>query len=163
MPIVLARVDNRLVHGQVLEAWAPKLEADAILAVDRDLSLDPLRRRIIEGLGMGGGPDVRVSTPEEAAKLLTGTFREQRLLILFAGVRQALEARRAGLCFECLNLGNVHPKPGSLAVTASVYLTDEDLDCLAALMAEGVFVEARAVPADRSPDIAALVEARGKA
>jgi PTS system mannose-specific IIB component len=104
-----------------------------------------------------------VTTPEEAAELVNGAFRERRLLILFIGIPQALEARRAGIGFDCLNLGNVHPKPGSRAVTSSVYLTDEDLDCLAALMAEGVTAEARAVPADRSPDVTGLVEARARA
>ncbi|NTU60380.1 MAG: PTS sugar transporter subunit IIB, partial [Deltaproteobacteria bacterium] len=51
MPVVLARVDNRLVHGQVLEAWVPRLGIEAILVVDADLAQDPFQRAVIEGLG----------------------------------------------------------------------------------------------------------------
>ncbi|MBI5445189.1 MAG: PTS sugar transporter subunit IIB, partial [Deltaproteobacteria bacterium] len=50
MSILLARVDSRLVHGQVLEVWVPRLRADAIVAVDRALAGDPFRRRLVEGL-----------------------------------------------------------------------------------------------------------------
>lgn len=157
MAILMARVDNRLVHGQVIEAWVPKLGADAVLAVDRQLSSDPLQRKILEGLGRGTDLEVRVAGPEEAVNLLEGAWRAKRLLILFAGIPQALEARRAGVAFQWLNLGNVHPRKGSRPVTASVSLTEEDLEALRGLIREGVRVEIRAVPADRSPDMEAVL------
>ena len=152
MPILMARVDNRLLHGQVLEAWVPRLGADAVLAVDRPLSRDPLRRRILEGLGRAGHLEVRVADPEDAAELLLGGWSEKRVLLLFVGLPEALEAHRAGVRFERLNLGNLHPREGSRVISPSVQVTAADCRCLEALLAEGVAVEARAVPSDRGLD-----------
>lgn len=156
MPVVLARVDNRLVHGQVLEAWVPRLGVEAILVVDAELASDAFQRAIIEGLGLGG-VGIRLCTPEQAVELLRGSLERRRVLLLFAGVAQALVALRRGVRFELLNLGNVHPREGGKAVTPSVYLTAEDLARLRELHFEGVAVEARAVPSDRTPDVMALV------
>ena len=152
MGIVLARVDNRLVHGQVLEAWVPRCRIQAIVVVDAELCTDSLRRNILEALGRGGTP-VELRSPKEATALLGGPLRDRRVLVLFAGVAEAREARRGGVRFDALNLGNIHPRPGSRPLTPSVYLTPEDEEGLWALAAEGVDLDARAVPADRSPDI----------
>src|SRR4051812_47533027 len=48
MPIVLARVDNRLVHGQILSAWLPALGADALLVADDEAARNPLVRSAME-------------------------------------------------------------------------------------------------------------------
>jgi mannose/fructose/N-acetylgalactosamine-specific phosphotransferase system component IIB len=160
LPILLARVDNRLVHGQVLEAWVPALGADGVLAVDRPASRDSLQRRIIEGLGRDGRLEVRVCDPEGAAEFLRDAWPQKRVLVLFAGIPQALEARRAGVSFDLLNLGNLHPREGSCQIAPSVHLTDEDWDCLEVLSAEGVRVEIQAVPRDRRLDLSAILGER---
>jgi mannose/fructose/N-acetylgalactosamine-specific phosphotransferase system component IIB len=74
-------------------------------------------------------------------------------MVLYRGLRQALEARDAGVPLAALNLGNIHPRPDSLCLTMSVYLTPEDGQLLRELAASDVALDARAVPADRSPDV----------
>ncbi|MBI5014064.1 MAG: PTS sugar transporter subunit IIB [Deltaproteobacteria bacterium] len=153
MTIVLARVDNRLVHGQVLEAWVPRLEVQGIVVVDRELAADPLQALVFKVLDRDSLP-VRVVGPEEAARLLDGPWRARRVLILFSGLAQAVDSRRSGVRFDALNLGNIHPSPGSRTLTPSVYLSNDDVRLLEDLVQEGVALEARAVPTDRSPDVA---------
>ncbi|NOY46227.1 MAG: PTS sugar transporter subunit IIB [Deltaproteobacteria bacterium] len=149
MSVLLARVDNRLVHGQVLEAWVPYLEADLIVVVGGEESRDPFRRSLFQALST---PQVKVEVvaPEEAPTLVE---REQahRILLLFPDVDAAWKAFRAGLRFERLNLGNVHPREGGHRVTRTVYLTTEDEEELRDLRAHGVRLEARALPTDASP------------
>lgn len=154
MSVHLVRIDSRLVHGQVLEAWAPQLEVDAILVVDGPRAGDAFHRAIFGALSRPG-LEVRVETPQDAAALLGGAWQTRRVLVLFEGLPQALAGRAAGIPFRHLNLGNLHPRPGSRPVTASVHLTPEDWRDLARLRAEGVEVEARAVPGDRSPPLVA--------
>ncbi len=156
MAVLLARVDNRLVHGQVLEAWVPRLGIDTILVVDRELVGDPFQRAILEGLG-SAALGIFLVTPERATELLGGDLGARRVLVLFAGIRQALEALDAGVSFSLLNLGNIHPTRASRTLTASVYLTAGDEEELCLLFSRGVEVEARAVPGDRSPDVRAAV------
>ncbi len=155
MSVVLARVDSRLVHGQVLEAWVPLLRAEVLLVVDSELVSDPLQQMLVQGYARSS-LDVRLVSPEEARDQLAGSLACRRVLLLFPGVAQALEAHRAGVAFDRLNLGNVHPRDASRPVTRSVYLTDDDRAALCELVARGVAVEARAIPADRSPSEAVL-------
>ena len=152
MAVVLARVDNRLVHGQVLEAWVPALGVDAILVVDPELGGDRLQKMVLEGLSRRG-LHVQIVTPREAVALLAGVLRDTRVMVLFRGLRQAFVAREAGVPFEVLNLGNLHPCQESSSLTVSVYLTAEDEQLLRELAECGVALEARAVPADRGPDV----------
>jgi len=159
MAVVLARTDNRLVHGQVLEAWVPALRVAVILVVDRELGGDPLQRMVIEGLCCRG-LRVQIVTPGEAAALLEGELRETRVMLLFRGLRQAIEALDDGVSFGVLNLGNIHPRQDSRSLTVSVYLTAEDDLLLGELAGRGVALEARAVPADRSPDVGRWLEER---
>lgn len=156
MTVVLARVDNRLVHGQVVEAWVPRLGIQGIVVVDGELAVDPFQILVFQALDRDNLP-VRVCGPEEAAALMEREWRDKRILLLFAGLPQAVDSRRRGVRFDTLNLGNIHPRPGSRTLTPSVYLTEEDGACLRALLAEGVVLEARAVPADRSPDVVSFL------
>lgn len=157
MPILLARVDNRLVHGQVLEAWVPRLGVDTLLVVDADLVDDPLQRAVLESLDRPG-LQIRLETPAAAARSLEGPLRDRRVMVLFRGLGGAVDAMDGGVRFAELNLGNVHPAEGSRAVTASVYLSAEDEAAIRVLLARGVAVEARAVPADRPVDVASVLE-----
>lgn len=159
MAAVLARVDNRLVHGQVLEAWVPAFGIGAILVVDPELGRDPLQKMVLEGLSRRG-LHVKIATPAEAVSVLAGALRETRVLVLFVGLRQAMEAWDDGVKFDALNLGNIHPRADSVPLSVSVYITPEDEHLLRLLSARGVALEARAVPADSTPDVARWLAAR---
>lgn len=155
MSVVLARVDNRLVHGQVLETWVPHVRADLIVVVGEAESCDPFRRSLFEALST---PRLRVEVarPEEAEKVVSRD-PARRVLVLFPDVAAAWAAFRAGLRFDRLNLGNVHPREGGKPVSRTVYLTEEDLGELRELAAEGVELDVRAVPSDAPPGSEAVL------
>jgi mannose/fructose/N-acetylgalactosamine-specific phosphotransferase system component IIB len=159
MGVLLARVDNRLVHGQVLASWVPRLRIDTILVVDRELVSDPFQKALLEGLG-GPGLRILLVTPEGAAALMGGDIRFRRVLVLFSGIHQAVEALEAGVAFSLLNLGNIHPSQGSRGLTGSVFLTGGDEEELCLLLSRGIQVEARALPSDRSPDVRSAMRCR---
>lgn len=156
MSVVLSRVDNRLIHGQVIEAWAPRLNADAILVVDRALPRDDFQRMILEGMGQGTF-EVRVAAPEEGRRLLEEKWKGCRVIVLYPTVAEALAARRAGLEMDRLNLGNVHPTGANREINDSVHLSEEDVRDLKELLGMGVAVEARALPGDATPDVARMI------
>lgn len=156
MAVVLCRVDNRLIHGQVIEAWAPRLDAEAILVVDRELPRDDFQRMILEGMGQGVF-EVRVATPEEGRRILEGKWKGLKVIVLFPTVAEALAARRAGIEMERLNLGNLHPRGAGREINDSVHLTADDVRDLKELAGNGVLLEARALPGDATPDVARMI------
>jgi PTS system mannose-specific IIB component len=152
MPVVLYRIDNRLVHGQVLEAWVPRVGADTILVVDDNLLEDDFHRTIIEAMGHGR-LQIKVAGCSSAQSLLTGALSGKKVLVLFHDTEQAFRAHSAGVDYKVLNIGNIHPGQGNSRLTGSVHLTRDDAHRLCKLISSGVRVEVRAVPSDKSLDV----------
>lgn len=161
MPAELFRVDNRLIHGQVLEAWVPRVRAQAILVVDESASADPFQKSVLEAMGQCV-ISVIVTPPENAAKELAA-LGPKRVIVLFKDIGQAYRSHRAGLKMELLNLGNIHPAKKSAALTPSVNLTRADIEMLREMMKDGMNVEARSIPAESGPSVAAFLAEEGAA
>lgn len=163
--VALVRVDNRLVHGQVLEAWVPALDADALLVADDEAAGNVLARSAMS-LAIPSRLRFSVLRIAAAADLLRPGGQGApgaRTLVLVRDVRDAESLAGAGVPLAALNLGNVHFAAGRRAVTASVHLSPGEVAALERLAAAGTQIEARAVPNEAAVPLAAIRErvARG--
>jgi PTS system mannose-specific IIB component len=147
--IALVRVDNRLLHGQILEAWIPRLGIGEVVVADDEAAGSPLARA---AMCLCVPPDlpVRVLPLREVPweDLARGAAP---VLILVRDVASLTAARAAGLTPSAarrVNLGNVHFGPGRRPVTPSVFLSPAELDAVRDLAAAGFEVEARAIPSE---------------
>jgi PTS system mannose-specific IIB component len=162
MPAVLYRVDNRLVHGQVLEAWVPRVGADTILVVDDNLVKDDFHKTVLEAMGHSRLKIIVVDCANAASRI-NGELSGKKVLVLFHDTKQAKQAYSAGLDYMVLNLGNIHPGKLSTKLTSNVNLSKADAHRICVLISKGVKVDARAVPADKSPDVGRFCHALDKA
>ncbi len=154
--IVHVRIDSRLIHGQVVEAWLPLLKVTRVVVADDEAAESPLMRAAM-GLAVPPGVEVDISRLDEVpfARLDQDSVRT---LVLVRDVAALLRARSRGLPLRHLNLGNVHHAPGRRPVSASVYLSPDEVEQLRALAASGVEIEARGVPSDRPIGFAEMAE-----
>jgi len=158
--VALVRVDNRLVHGQVLEAWLPALDAHGILVADDEAAGNVLARSAM-ALAIPPGINFEVLRVEAAAGLLRPGGKgpqAPRTLVLLRDVRDAVALSEAGVPVPQLNLGNVHFGRGRKQVSPSVFLDAGELAALEKLSRAGTQVEVRAVPSEpplRLPDLKA--------
>jgi PTS system N-acetylgalactosamine-specific IIB component len=147
--IALLRVDNRLVHGQILETWMPRLSAHRLLVADDESAHNALARAALT-LAL---PDDVVAEllPVEEVDWRSVAARGEATLVIFREVADLVRATARGLAPDLgrkVNLGNVHFGPGRRPVTPSVFLSAEELSQIGALEAMGFEVEARAIPSD---------------
>jgi mannose/fructose/N-acetylgalactosamine-specific phosphotransferase system component IIB len=162
MSIDLVRIDNRLVHGQVIEAWVPFTQADRIVVVDDDVAQDPLKRSILE-LATPQSIRLDICSVEQAVELYrSGTFEDTHTIILFANPQEAYHAFLAGFAFDTLNVGNLHYAVGKQRVSPSVCCNEEELEILRGFARRGVVVEVRALPRESSRTITADWESATK-
>jgi PTS system mannose-specific IIB component len=147
--IPLVRVDNRLLHGQVLETWIPRLGATAVAVVDDEAARSPLAQAAMT-LCCPAEVPVRVLPMAEADFAAQGAGPGPVLVLVrdVAGLTAAVARGLTPALAPRLNLGNVHFTPGRRPLTPSVYLAEAELQALEALAAAGFQVEARAVPTD---------------
>lgn len=148
--VALVRVDNRLVHGQVLEAWLPALDAHGILVADDEAAGNVLAR---SAMSLAIPPKVkfevqRVSAAAEALKAGGKGPPAPRTLVLLRDVRDAVALHDAGVAIPQLNVGNVHFGNGRKQVSPSVFLDEGELSALEKLSSSGTKVEIRAVPGE---------------
>lgn len=144
--IVLSRIDARLLHGQVIEAWVPHLRVRRLVVADDAAAADTLaqmalRLAVPPGVALQVTPVREVDYPALAAD-------DVRTLVLLRDVAAAVAAREAGLPDGPLNVGNVHGGPGRVGVSRSVFLDEADGAALRTLRDGGMTVELRAVPAE---------------
>jgi PTS system N-acetylgalactosamine-specific IIB component len=155
--ITAVRVDNRLLHGQVLETWIPRLGVAEVVVADDEAAASPLARAAMT-LCVPADIPVRV-LPLAQADFAALAEAPTRVLVLVRDVASLAAAARAGLTparAHRLNLCNVHFSPGRRAVTPSVFLTAEELAELERLASAGFEVEASALPTDTPAGLAEL-------
>ena len=154
--ITHVRIDSRLIHGQVVEAWLPFLKVGRVVVADDEASDSPLMRAAM-GLAVPSDVEVDIARLDDVpfARLAQDGIRT---LVLFRDLPALLRAKGRGLPVRHLNLGNVHHGPGRRQVSTSVYLTGEELEQLRGLASSGVELEARGVPTDRPIPLAEMAE-----
>ena len=155
--IGLARVDERLVHGQVLVGWVPHLGARRVVVADDEAARSPLARAAMT-LALPPGVEASVE-PVGAVDWAALARSPEPVLVVLRGVAEVEAALAAGLTPErapVLNLGNVHYAQGRRRVTPSLFLSGAELEGLRRLAAAGFRIEARAVPLDAPIDLAEI-------
>jgi mannose/fructose/N-acetylgalactosamine-specific phosphotransferase system component IIB len=144
--IALSRVDSRLVHGQVIEAWLPFTKADRILVVDDAAASDAIARA---AMGLALPPKVQLKVEKLSDVDFAALSSDPaRTMVLFRDVATLLAARARGYSPASVNLGNVHAGPGRAAVSRSVFLSPDEVALLGELKRGGAVVAAQAIPQD---------------
>lgn len=159
--ITLVRVDNRLIHGQVVEAWLPFLKVSRVVVADDEAASSPLIRAAM-ALAVQSAIEVQI-LPLAQVDFAALSKDGVRTLVLLRDVAAVPFAFAHGLSMEELNLGNVHFGTGRRQVSPSVFLAEAELKTLQQLAEQGVRVEARAVPAEKPVALLDLTERWAKA
>jgi PTS system mannose-specific IIB component len=151
----LVRVDNRLIHGQVVEAWLPHLKAQRVAVADDEAAGSML---VKAAMGIAVGELDVLIQPVADVDYAALSEDGKRTVVLFRDVAGVWAARAKGLAFTRLNLGNVHFSTGRRRISSSVYLSEGELEQLGELSRGGVDVEAQTVPSEKPIPYDEMVE-----
>jgi D-glucosaminate-specific PTS system IIB component len=158
--IRLVRVDDRLIHGQVVAVWLRSVGADRILIVDDRVAADAF---LVEVLTLAAPSDVAVEVlglAEGAARTMELLDDPGRAFVLVKTPATALALVRAGVPIDVLNVGGMGAGPGRRPLYRNISVSDEERATMREIEASGTRVEIRAVPDDR-PIPFASVDGRG--
>jgi len=155
MSWLLVRVDDRLIHGQVVVAWGGRLRPARIWVADDAVAASTWERDLLQS----AAPDAEVrvaSLAEVAAEWEREAAAHGGAFLLVRDLSTALALHEAGAAFRLLNLGGLHYAPGKDKVNEYVYLDARDRDSARALIARGVMLEVQDVPAARPVSLTSL-------
>jgi mannose/fructose/N-acetylgalactosamine-specific phosphotransferase system component IIB len=147
MPIVLCRIDDRLIHGQVVLGWGRPLGIELIVLVDDQVAASPWEQDLYR---MGVPPEMEVvfaSAAAAAGRLAEWAAQPRRVAMLTGDIPTMVRLRRENAgAVRRINLGGLHHRAGRTERLPYVYLTEDELSELRSLEATGAEVSAQDVP-----------------
>jgi PTS system mannose-specific IIB component/fructoselysine and glucoselysine-specific PTS system IIB component len=149
VPIELCRIDDRLIHGQVVVGWGQPMNVGFIVLVDDEVATSDWEQELYR-MGVPPGVDVQFASVADAAARFAEYDRDPRPGILLTGDIETM-ARLVGdgAAIKAVNIGGVHHHPSRTQRLRYVFLTADEEASLKAIAAKGVAVSAQDVPAAR--------------
>jgi mannose/fructose/N-acetylgalactosamine-specific phosphotransferase system component IIB len=149
MPVVLARIDDRLIHGQVTVGWSERLRPDRILLANNAIAADTWQTRVYSSTVP---PHIQVSilpVAKAAASLGEPARRDERVLVLAGTPEEMAELVRIGAPITEVNVGGLHFRGGRKEMLPFVYVDRQDLIAFSRLLEMGMVLSAQQVPGGR--------------
>ncbi|HEY8197278.1 MAG TPA: PTS sugar transporter subunit IIB [Gemmatimonadales bacterium] len=147
MAIVLCRIDDRLVHGQVVIGWGRAMGIDLIILVDDQVAASEWEQELYR-MAVTPEIEVRFVTMADAARQLPEWQANGKRGLVLTGDLETMAALRASNpdVVQKINLGGIHHRAGRRERLPFIYLTDQELRALQALEAGGVVITAQDLP-----------------
>lgn len=155
---VLARIDSRLLHGQVATAWTKTVKPTRIIVVSDAVAKDELRKKLITDAAPAG-VKAHVIPVDQMIKIAKDDqhFGGQRALLLFETPQDALRAIEGGVPIKELNVGSMAHSAGKVQPNKVLAFGQDDIDTFNKLKELGVTFDVRKVPNDSKDDMAAIL------
>ncbi|MFH1619373.1 MAG: PTS sugar transporter subunit IIB [bacterium] len=157
MGLALIRIDDRLIHGQVVESWIPHLGINETVVACDEAASDEISRTLMR-LSLPESVNLRVLKVAEAARYLAGRLNgEKRILVLVPGPAEILTLLQAGVRLTTVNVGGMHYSAGKMQIGKAIFLSDADSKNLKDIAARGVQIEGRGVPSDKAMNLSQML------
>ncbi|MDT2753369.1 mannose/fructose/sorbose PTS transporter subunit IIA [Enterococcus pseudoavium] len=145
---VLARVDSRLLHGQVATAWTKTTGPNRIIVVSDAVAKDDLRKRLIEQAAPPGVKANVIPIDKMIEISKDPRFGDTKALLLFENPEDVLRAVEGGVDIKEVNVGSMAHSVGKVVVSKVLSMGQEDVDTFEKLKAKGIKFDVRKVPND---------------
>jgi PTS system mannose-specific IIB component/fructoselysine and glucoselysine-specific PTS system IIB component len=157
MGLELYRIDDRLIHGQVVVGWGQPLDVQFIVLVDDEVASSEWEQELYR-MGVPPEMDVFFESVDSAAARMPEFQREERVGLLLTGdIDTMARLVNATGSIPRVNLGGIHHKPGRVQRLRYVFLTPAEEDALRAIELRGCPVTAQDVPAARPLTLSEVV------
>lgn len=158
LKINLARLDTRLLHGQVATAWTPDSKADRIIVASDNVANDELRKELIKQAAPNGVKANVVPIQKLIDVAKDPRFGETHALILFETPQDALRAIEGGVPIKTLNVGSMAHSTGKTMINNVLSMDKEDVATFEKMRDLGVEFDVRKVPNDTKKDLFDLIK-----
>ena len=149
MSLRLVRIDDRLIHGQVVAGWLRALGAKRIVIVDDATARDEFLREVLTLAAPQGVPVEVYDLADGAVRLTQLAPTPEPVMVLVRSPRTVLSLRQAGVPIEVVDLGGMGAGPGRLRLHKTISVSPAEMQALRELEQLGTRVEIQIVADDR--------------
>ncbi|MDR0820565.1 MAG: PTS sugar transporter subunit IIB [Endomicrobium sp.] len=163
MPIVLVRIDDRLIHGQIVQGWLKILDVNIILVVSDIVTLDTVQQMLMT-MAVPGNIKLDIKNLKDATNVITSRqYDRERVMILAVSPSDILYMIEAGADFKSVNVGGMHFINGKRQLLHNLCVNDSDVESLYKIHIKSIEIEGRILPEDEKKDIMSLIKKEYKA
>jgi len=154
------RVDDRLIHGQVMVGWVRSLGISRIILANNDIACDTWRTQMIKEVVDTFADDVEIDILELrfVTEYITRDESNDRILLLVESIEDALSLFKSSLPLNKVNLGGIHTRTGRVKILPYLFLDSVEIEAVLYLHEMGIRVIARDFPDAKPFDVANLIK-----
>ncbi len=146
--ILLTRIDNRLVHGQVGVTWTTSLGANLIVVADDLVAQDKLQQQLMGLTAESSGAGIRFFTLQRTIDIISKAAPSQKIFLVCKTPSEVRKLIEGGVPITEVNVGNMHFSQGKHPLSKKVYVDDKDLEDLRFIKSKGINIYIQDVPGD---------------
>lgn len=154
--IVLSRIDERLVHGQVGVQWVGFANANIIVVANDEVAADQIQQNLME-MVLAEGIAIRFWTVQKTIDTIHKAADRQRILLVCRTPKDFRQLVKGGVPVTQINVGNMHYAEGKTQIAKTVSVDAEDIEEFRQLKALGVTCTVQGVPTESATDLFTLL------
>lgn len=155
--IVLTRIDNRLIHGQVATMWASSVGANLLLVANDNVCNDEFRQNLMD-MCAPSFAQTRYFSLEKTINVIHKASASQMIAIICETPSDVLALVEGGVPIKKVNIGNMHMADGKKQISKAVCVDSKDVTAFKKLQELGVELEIRRVPSEGTEDVSKIFE-----
>lgn len=155
--IVLTRIDNRLIHGQVATQWTSTVGANLLLVANDAVATDAMRQGLMK-MACPAQAQTRFFSLEKTCAIIGKASPAQHIAIICETPQDVLKLVEGGVPIKSVNIGNMHMAEGKRQVATSVAVDDADVAAFRRLQELGVELYIQRTPSIAKEDINKLFQ-----
>lgn len=155
--ILLTRIDNRLIHGQVATQWSKIVGANLLLVANDEVATDEFRQSLMD-MAAPSFAETRYFTIEKTINVIHRASEAQHIFLICETPQDVLRLVKGGVPIKKVNIGNMHMANGKRQISKAVCVDDSDVQAFKELKELGVELEIRRVPSESADDINKLFQ-----
>ncbi|WML29150.1 mannose/fructose/sorbose PTS transporter subunit IIB [Neobacillus sp. OS1-32] len=158
MIIALARIDDRLIHGQVATVWTKETGVSRIIVVSDEVAKDTVRKTLLTQVAPPGVKASVVDVDKAVRVYNNPKYANDRVMLLFTNPTDVVRVVEEGVEMKSVNIGGMSYKEGKTMITNAVSVDKKDLEAFNKLNERGIELEIRKVIADSKVDLMPLLK-----
>jgi len=156
--IVLVRIDDRLVHGQIVQGWLKNIAVDKI-AVASDLAAKDSLQQMLMAMAVPPGVSFEAKSVDGVIKsALNKEYDDCKTMILASSPSDVLKMIENGMDIKSVNVGGMHYVNGKRQLLCNISVDDADVESLYKIYSKGIEIEGRILPLDERTNIIPVIE-----
>lgn len=158
MKICLARIDDRLIHGQVATRWTKETNVKRIIVVSDEVAADTVRKTLLTQVAPPGVSAHVVDVAKAIRVYNNPKYADDRVMLLFTNPIDVLRLVEGGVAIQSVNIGGMAFRQGKIQVNNAVSVDEKDIEAFKKLDERGIELEVRKVSTDSSLKMMDLIE-----